>query len=197
VLKRRGRARLYQIWPEASPSRRVDGHLPWRAALLTFLGVFGGAISAIIWQAPPDSKLGQIGIALKGSLPSVSSGAVATAADTSSSFGYCHTGGGWNCVVDGDTFWMEGVKIRVADIDAPETHPPRCSHEADLGDRATKRLHDLLNQGPFRLEALPDRDEDRYGRKLRIAIRDGYSLGDQLVSEGLARAWTGHRQPWC
>lgn len=25
-----------------------------------------------------------------------------------------------NCVVDGDTFWFEGTKISVADIDAPD-----------------------------------------------------------------------------
>jgi len=82
------------------------------------------------------------------------------ASSHSLSFGYCYTGGGWNCVVDGDTFWMEGVKIRVADIDAPETHPPHCPYEADLGDRATVRLHNLLNLGPVVLESLPDRDED-------------------------------------
>ena len=49
-------------------------------------------------------------------------------------FAICHSGGGTNCVVDGDTAWIDGVKVRVADIDAPETHPSRCAHEADLGD---------------------------------------------------------------
>ena len=44
---------------------------------------------------------------------------------TARTFTHCHTGGGSNCVVDGDTIWMDGIKIRVADIDAPETHPPR------------------------------------------------------------------------
>src|SRR6185369_6931931 len=48
-------------------------------------------------------------------------------------FGNCYTGGGRNCVVDGDTFWMDGVKIRIADIDAPETHPPHCARERELG----------------------------------------------------------------
>jgi endonuclease YncB( thermonuclease family) len=28
-------------------------------------------------------------------------------------------------------------------------------------------------------------------------LRDGRSLGDQLVSEGLARTWSGRREPWC
>lgn len=111
-------------------------------------------------------------------------------------FGSCHIGGGTNCVVDGDTFWMDGEKIRVADIDAPETHPARCSYEQQLGDRATERLRELLNAGPVELGSV-DRDTDRYGRKLRIVYRNGQSLGDQLVSEGLARQWTGSRQPWC
>lgn len=29
-----------------------------------------------------------------------------------------------------------------------------------------------------------------------VFMRDGRSIGDILVSEGLARTWTG-RQPWC
>ena len=111
-------------------------------------------------------------------------------------FSLCHTGGGVNCVVDGDTFWMAGEKIRVADIDAPETHPPRCALEADLGNRATLRLQALLNAGPFTLEPI-DRDEDQYGRKLRLVMRGSASLGELLVVEGLARRWTGHRDPWC
>jgi endonuclease YncB( thermonuclease family) len=111
-------------------------------------------------------------------------------------FTICHTGGGENCVVDGDTVWIHGEKIRVADIDAPETHPPRCASEAQLGSRATQRLAELLNQGPFE-QRMIDRDTDRYGRRLRIIVRRARSLGDQLVSEGLARKWVGSRLPWC
>ena len=101
-----------------------------------------------------------------------------------------------NCVVDGDTFRIDGTTIRISDIDAPETHPPRCAHEADLGDRATRRLAELLSAGPFRL-VRADRDIDRYGRQLRVVIRDGRSIGKVLVAEGLARAWSGKRRPWC
>jgi endonuclease YncB( thermonuclease family) len=115
---------------------------------------------------------------------------------TSRRFTICHTGGGIDCVVDGDTLWVGGEKIRVADIDAPETHPPRCAYEADLGDRATRRLAELVNAAPFELR-IADRDVDRYGRKLRVIVRNGRSLGDQLVAEGLARTWEGRRRPWC
>ncbi len=114
------------------------------------------------------------------------------------SFGTCHTGGGTNCVVDGDTIWLGGEKIRVADIDAPETHPPRCAEEARLGEAATRRLQQLLSNGAVSLVAIDrDQDKDSYGRKLRIVLVDGRSVGDRLVDEGLARWYAGGRRPWC
>ena len=112
------------------------------------------------------------------------------------SFTLCHSGGGYNCVVDGDTFWFRGEKIRIADVDAPETHPSRCAAEASKGAAATRRLQALLSAGPFVLESV-DRDTDRYGRKLRLVTRGGESLGGALVGEGLARWYEGGRQPWC
>ncbi len=112
-------------------------------------------------------------------------------------FGLCHVGGGQNCVVDGDTIWLDGTKIRIADIDAPETHPPRCPLEAELGARATSRLQQLLNAGPITLVTPWGRGVDKYGRQLRTIERDGQSLGEVLVREGLARRWEGRRRPWC
>jgi len=111
-------------------------------------------------------------------------------------FGLCHTGGGYNCVVDGDTIWFKGQNIRVADIDAPETHEPRCGSEKALGDRATLRLQQLLNRGQVSLQSI-DRDTDSYGRRLRLVMVDGDSVGDTLVSEGLARWYAGGKRPWC
>jgi endonuclease YncB( thermonuclease family) len=111
-------------------------------------------------------------------------------------FGSCYVGGGWNCVVDGDTFYMDGVKIRIADIDAPETHPPRCDLERRLGYAATKRLRQLLNSGPVILSRI-DRDEDVYGRKLRNARVNGADVGETLVSEGLAHRYVHGKLPWC
>lgn len=102
-----------------------------------------------------------------------------------------------NCVIDGDTFLIAGEKIRIADIDAPETGGAQCASEAELGRRAKTRLRDLLNEGPFELRGYKSRDIDRYGRKLRVVFRDGRSLGDTLIAEGLARRWNGRRMPWC
>ncbi len=112
-------------------------------------------------------------------------------------FHKCDTGSRKACVVDGDTIWLDGQKIRIADIDTPEVGEPKCSSELALGNRATERMLELINEGPFEIKAWPGRNADRYGRKLRVLIRDGRSLGDILVSEGLARTWSGRREPWC
>jgi endonuclease YncB( thermonuclease family) len=113
------------------------------------------------------------------------------------SFGLCGRPPHDNCVIDGDTFYFQHQSIRVADIDTPETNPPRCEEEARLGERATRRLLQLLNSGPFEIETAGNRDEDQYGRKLRVLSRGGRSIGEVLTSEGLARNWTGRRLPWC
>jgi len=100
-------------------------------------------------------------------------------------------------VIDGDTFDHAGLRIRIADIDTPEVRG-QCPAETALAARATQRLRTLLAAGPFEMHVLGNgRDEDRYGRKLRIVTRGGRSLGDMLVAEGLARTWTGRREPWC
>ena len=101
------------------------------------------------------------------------------------------------CVVDGDTFWLRGVKYRIADIDTPEISAPQCAYELELGNQARDRLLELLNAGPIELRATARTDEDRFGRKLRSVYRNGQSLGARMVSEGLARRWTGRREPWC
>ena len=111
-------------------------------------------------------------------------------------FALCAPGPHTTCVVDGDTFWLHGEKIRIADINAPETHQAGCPEEQALGEAATRRLIALLNQGPFEL-APAERDRDRYGRLLRVIVRHGRSIGHLLVREGLAEVWRGRRSDWC
>lgn len=102
------------------------------------------------------------------------------------------------CVVDGDTIWLDGQNIRIADIDAPEVSRSRCPAERNAGLRATARLTAWLNAGAFEVHPNPDgRDEDRYGRKLRVLSRDGASAVDTLVAEGVARRWGGKGKRWC
>ncbi|ANU07017.1 thermonuclease family protein [Paraurantiacibacter namhicola] len=117
---------------------------------------------------------------------------------TPSTFAPCTSAPRVTCVVDGDTFWLDGTKVRVADINTPETHRPACAAERALGEQATRRFTQLLNAGPFQLEAAGARDTDRFGRKLRVVTRGGQSLGMVLVEEGLAEPWQGRRaNRWC
>jgi len=119
-----------------------------------------------------------------------------TADSLSAAFSICGDSRHINCVVDGDTFWFEGEKIRIADIDTPELSPPRCEAERLKGEAAKARLLALLNAGTFSLST-GVRDEDKYGRKLRTVTRAGRSLGSTLIHEGLARSWDGERHGWC
>lgn len=98
-------------------------------------------------------------------------------------------------VTDGDSFRLCGERVRISDIDAPELRA-LCPAERLLAERATRRMRQLLAQGPFQMHRL-GRDRDRYGRLLRVVTRNGRSLGDQMVREGLARTWTGRREGWC
>lgn len=109
----------------------------------------------------------------------------------------CSAGHRPSCVVDGDTLRWKGTRIRIADLDAPEIFSPRCAQEKALGIRATNRLRDLLNQGPFEIVWRGGRDEDKHGRKLRYVERGGVSLGETLIAEGLARRWGGGWKSWC
>jgi endonuclease YncB( thermonuclease family) len=112
-------------------------------------------------------------------------------------FTLCHHSSPQHCVIDGDTIRYRGLTIRLQDIDAPETHDPKCPSELALGRRATDRLLELINAGPFEVVYTGGRDQDRYGRKLRAVERGGRSLGEELVAEGLARRWDGARRSWC
>lgn len=135
-------------------------------------------------------------LALPFALSAFTGGKALAHSEFSGDFDLCHAESQSDCVVDGDTFWIAGRKIRIADIDTPETPGSQCSAEATLGERATRRLQALLNAGVFSLRRV-GWDRDRYGRSLRLVMRDGRSIGAVLVAEGLARPWTGSRQPWC
>jgi micrococcal nuclease len=115
------------------------------------------------------------------------------AVDLAEQFPICGEGRRVTCVVDGDTFWHNRIKYRLADIDAPEVSQPQCEAEARQGQAATIRLAALLNAGRFELQS---QGLDRYGRTLATVTRAAQSIGGQLVSEGLARRW-GDRRGWC
>jgi endonuclease YncB( thermonuclease family) len=158
---------------------------PWRlqrAPWQPLVAVVG--VAAALWFAAapqPDAVGGNGALALRGN----------------GAFALCLRASQDNCVIDGDTIRYRGTKIRLEDIDAPEVFSPKCAAEAALARRATRRLLELINAGPFELLQAGERDLDRYGRKLRTITRHGRSVGDTLIAEGLARRWGGARRSWC
>jgi len=102
-------------------------------------------------------------------------------------------------VIDGDTFEIDGVRVRIENIDAPELHSARCPDERRLALRAATRLGEILAGSNWTLVRSPTdpRDEDRYGRKLRRVALPSGDAGEVLVAEGLARRWNGSRRGWC
>ncbi len=121
----------------------------------------------------------------------------------SATFTRCGLGRSWACVIDGDTFKLGERKVRIIGIDAPETHPPRCAEEARLGELATAKLQQLLNERPFEMVAPLYRATDRYGRDLRVVRRklaDGsyQNMAEEMRKSGLARRYLGgFRSGWC
>jgi micrococcal nuclease len=171
------RSRLY--WRIKSKAR----HQPWRILNprrhpLVLVGLAGALWFAV--ELRPDIMDGTAAVAMNGN----------------AAFALCVRASQQNCVIDGDTIRYGGTKIRLEDIDAPEASTPKCASEAALARQATRRLMELLNAGPFELVS-GARDEDRYGRKLRVVARYGRSVGDTLIAEGLARRWDGARRSWC
>ena len=150
------------------------------------------SVQAVPTRAPDAEDMAWQKRAVEQHSASTSSGRTedARASAVRAAFGYCYTGGGTNCVVDGDTFWIGGEKVRIAGIDAPETHPPRCADEARLGNAATERLHALLNSGAVTMTSI-DRNRDVYGRLLRNVAVDGADVGEAMVSARFAREYGG------
>ena len=98
-------------------------------------------------------------------------------------------------VIDGDTFSLNGTRIRVAGIDAPETHPARCPYEAQIGAAATQKLADLLRGRPLWVSGLKT---DRYGRAVAVVRVNGEDVANAMIGSGLVRNYDGkQRQRWC
>jgi len=102
--------------------------------------------------------------------------------------------------IDGDTIVIDREHIRIANIDAPEIGHPKCDAELRLGQVAKRRLAELLGTGEIVVHRGDPKDgrlKDRYGRTLATITIDGRDAGEILITEGLARPWTGRRSPWC
>ncbi|MFN3318375.1 MAG: thermonuclease family protein [Allorhizobium sp.] len=100
--------------------------------------------------------------------------------------------------IDGDTIEVNGETIRILNIDTPEIRHAQCDAERRLGEVAKQRVARLLRAGRIGIRRGDGgRMTDKYGRTLAVVDIDGVDIGEQLISEGLARPWTGKRRSWC
>lgn len=101
-------------------------------------------------------------------------------------------------VTDGDTFRLtSGERIRIADIDAPETQTrqAKCRREIKRGEAASRDARTLL-EGKTVTFVRVGRSYNRTVARVRLNGRD---LGETLIARGAARPWL-RRQPkpdWC
>jgi micrococcal nuclease len=112
-------------------------------------------------------------------------------------------------VVDGDTvrvkvkIWLglyQEVKVRIAEIDAPEiSSKAKCTKEKELGLKAKEFLESVIpQQSTINLIRI---SEDEFGGRVDATIQttDGKDVGELLRSEGLASPYNrrGKKKNWC
>ena len=123
-----------------------------------------------------------------------SDGSAAAASTTTPKFTHCSSNFGPNCVLDGDTFYLDREKVEVAGIDAPEIKGARCTEEARRGIQAAIKLHEMLNRGTVTLMGAERASDGSMGQKVEA---DGRDVGVAMVAAGVAREYRGERRSWC
>lgn len=111
-------------------------------------------------------------------------------------FFLCGTAKQDDCVVSADRFVFHGQKIRLVGIEVPDIKKPRCEDERIKASDAELRVRAFLDSGPFELVTWHGNDSEIEGHKLRQVTRNGMSLSDILVKEGLAKR-PGSGKGWC
>lgn len=102
-------------------------------------------------------------------------------------------------VIDGDTIddRATGVRYRLANIDAPETHDnARCASEHLIGMLAKQEAISLVRSARSVTVRATWR-WDRFGRRVAFVLVDGEDLGHLLMRRGLAWPWRGRKARWC
>lgn len=92
-------------------------------------------------------------------------------------------------VIDGDTLDLDGARVRLFGIDAPE-RGQICDlrgKDWDCGAFARLMLQDLVAQGDIRCDI---EDRDRYGRVVATCHAGGQDINAAMVAQGAALAYT-------
>lgn len=92
-------------------------------------------------------------------------------------------------VIDGDTIDIQGTRLRLHGIDAPEAGQPCTTRDGNqwrCGQRAALALDQHIAGRPVRCER---KDVDRYGRIVAECFLGGQSLNRWMVQQGWAVAY--------
>lgn len=97
-------------------------------------------------------------------------------------------------ISDGDTLQArtetgQTWRVRLAQIDAPETGKGAAQPGQPFGQNARQRLGDLVHGKTVQLNCP---EQDRYGRYVCTVFYQGQDINFRLVKEGLAWAYTGY-----
>lgn len=101
------------------------------------------------------------------------------------------------CLVDGDTIWIDGRKLRMVGYDTPEPQSRICGgqREIALAHQASDRALELLNGSDWTTEY---GGIDKTGQRTLVTIRiNGRNLGDFLIEERLAVVYPNGDEWWC
>ena len=101
-----------------------------------------------------------------------------------------------NCIVDGNTFWLNGVRFRLANAAVPRAEG-RCMRETALGREAVETLKQLLDGRTIEIRS---KGRDRQARVLAVVETPDGDVGRNLVRFGVAVPWKGREEPretWC
>lgn len=112
-------------------------------------------------------------------------------------FFLCGTAKQDDCVVTADRFVFHGQKIRLVGIEVPDIKKPRCEAERIKASDAKLRVRAFLDSGPFELVTWQGNNSTLDGHQLRDVTRNGRSLADVLVNEGLAKRPGAGKGGWC
>lgn len=103
-------------------------------------------------------------------------------------------------IVDGDTVALPGgERIRLLDIDAPESYRSECEAELVAGLKAKERLRSLLDGQPVTIERA---GKDVFSRTLAHLRTPAGDVGEVLLRERLALRYVPGRKAertahWC
>ncbi len=93
-------------------------------------------------------------------------------------------------VIDGDTIVWKGRRIRLHGLDAPEMDQTCRDASGEIymcGWRARRHLKEIIGGRPVYCDRLAT---DRYGRDIAVCLVEGTDIGERMVRDGWAVAYS-------